>query len=182
IDMQFEPDLRQTNWKSTIEVPPPINEHDPNRGAELPGILIKITCTTPNEGGLKFINEDFIKKIRENGRKPGAGFYIDNVVLVEGTKAEPAPTGGASRPATGRGPTRGGAGSPTAGSASAGRSEKIDVVTYEPTDNDWRFEIWADAILEEYPEGGVKKEAPPPPKPSKGSPTPPKPSGKPNQP
>ena len=121
--------------------------------------------------------------LRQNGRKEGAGFYIDNVVLVEGAKAEGAPTGGAPRTTTGRGTTRGGAAAPAAGAASAGRSEKIDAVTYEPTDNDWRFEIWADAILEDYPEGGVKKEAQPPAKPSKGAPPPTaKPPGKPNKP
>lgn len=169
VDMLYDPDLRQFNWESKIEVPPPINDHSAKAGGELAGILIKITCTTPNEGGLKFIRDSFMEPLRLKGRKPGADFYIDHVVLVEGGKVEAAPTGGAFRPSTGRGPTRGGAGAPAAGSASAGRSEKIDVLTYEPTDNDWRFEIWADAILEDYPEGGVKKEAPPP--------KPPKPKG-----
>jgi hypothetical protein len=186
VDVQFEPELQVTNWESKIEVPPPINDHSAKAIGNLAGILIKITCTTPNEGGLKFINEDFIKKLRENGRKPGMGFYIDNVVLAEGSKAEAAPTGGAPRPATGRGTTRGGPGTPAAGTAFAGRSEIIDAVTYESTENDWSFKIVADAILEDFPEGGVKKEAPPPAKlpkggaaPPKGGSAPPKPAGKP---
>jgi type IV pilus assembly protein PilM len=181
VDMLYDPDLRQFNWESKIEVPPPINDHSAKTVGELAGILIKITCTTPNEGGLKFIKDSFMVPLRQNGRKPGAGFYIDNVVLVEGGKAEAAATGGAPRPATGRGTTRGGAGTPTTGSAaSAGRSEKIDVVTYESTDNDWRFEIWADAILDDFSEAGEKKEAPPPKPPPKGPvppPKPPKPKG-----
>ena len=186
VDVQFEPELQVTNWESKIEVPPPINDHSAKAIGNLAGILIKITCTTPNEGGLKFINEDFIKKLRENGRKPGMGFYIDNVVLAEGSKAEAAPTGGAPRPTTGRGTTRGGPGTPAAGTAFAGRSEIIDAVTYESTENDWSFKIVADAILEDFPEGGVKKEAPPPAKlpkggaaPPKGGSAPPKPAGKP---
>ena len=122
-----------------------------------------------------------MEPLRQNGRKPGAGYYIDNVVLVEAGKAEAAPSGGAPRPVTGRGTSHGGAGAPAPGSGSAGRSEKIDVVTNEPTENDWRFEIWADAILEDYPEGGAKKEAPPPAKPPKGGTPPPKPA-KPNGP
>jgi len=186
IDTLYDPDLRRFNWTSKVEVPPPINEHNPNSGAELPGILIKITCTTPNDGGLKFINEDFVKKLRENGQKAGMGFYIDNVVLVEGGKIEAAGGPGAATPGAGRtGPTRGGAGraGTSATPGAAGHSEKIDPVTWEPTDNDWRFEIWADAILQDFSEAGEKKEkAPPPkskptPKPSPG-PAPPKP-GKP---
>ncbi|MEK7756975.1 MAG: pilus assembly protein PilM, partial [Planctomycetota bacterium] len=55
VDMLYDPDLRQFNWESKIEVPPPINDHSAKAGGELAGILIKITCTTPNEGGLKFI-------------------------------------------------------------------------------------------------------------------------------
>lgn len=181
LDMVYEPDLRQINWESKIEVPPPINDHSAKASGELGGILIKIAGTTPNEGGFKFIKDSLMEPLRQNGRKPGVGFYIDNVVLADASKVEAAPTGGAPRPAaTGRGPARGGTPTPSTGPASAGRSEKIDVVTYESTDNDWRFEIWADAILEDYPEGGVKKEAPPPPKPPKGGaplPKPPKSKG-----
>jgi hypothetical protein len=189
LDMQFEPDLRVTNWESRIGVKPPtpINEHDPNTGDELPGILIKITCTTPNEGGLNFIKDSFIEALRQNGRKPGAGFYIDLVVPVEGGKVEAATGAGSATPATGRtGPTRGGAartGTSATPGATAGHPEKIDVVTLEPTDDDWRFEIRADAILQDFSEAGEKREkAPPPkskptPKPSPG-PAPPKP-GKP---
>jgi len=187
VDIQFEPELQITNWDSKIEVPPPINDHSGKAGGDLAGILIKITCTTPNEGGLKFIKDSFMEPLRQNGRKAGAGFYIDNVVLAEGGKLEAAPTGGVPRPATGRAGTRGGAAAPATGATSAGRSEKIDTVTNEPTENDWRFEVWADAILEDYPEGGVKKEPPPPAKPTKGQPTPskpttpPKPPAKPNK-
>jgi type IV pilus assembly protein PilM len=176
LDTQFEPDLRQVNWKSMIEVPPPINDHDPDAGVELPGIFIKITCTTPNEGGLKFINEDFIKKLRENGRKAGMGFYIDNVVPVEGGKIEAAGGPGAATPGAGRtGPTRGGAGraGTSATPGAVGHPERIDVVTFEPTDNDWWFEIRADAILQDFSEAGEKKEKAPPPKPpKKGAPAP----------
>ena len=47
-------------------------------------------------------------------------------------------------------------------------------MTYEATENDWGFEVWADAILEDFPEGGIKKEAPPPAKIPKGGAPPPK--------
>jgi hypothetical protein len=58
----------------------------------------------------------------------------------------------------------------------------------EPTDDDWRFEIRADAILQDFSEAGEKKEKAPPPKAGKKpvpAPTtappgkPPKPGGKP---
>lgn len=177
LDMLYEPDLRQANWESKIEVPPPINDHSIKAGGELPGLLIKIAGTTPNEGGFKFIKDSFMEPLRQNGRKAGEGFYIDNVVLVEAGKVEAATPGGAPRPMSGRGTSRGATAAPP-GSA-AGRFEKIDLVTNEPTENDWRFEIWADAILEDFAEAGEKKAAPAPAKPAKGEAPPkqPKPKG-----
>jgi len=156
LNMLYDPELRQFNWESRIEVPPPINDHSPNASGELAGILIKITCTTPNEGGLKFIRDSFMEPLRQNGRKPGAGFYLDNVVLVEGGKVNAGLAGGAARTGAARGGIRGSAvTTPTA-------TGMIDVVAHEAMDSDWEFEIWADAILEDLPEGGEKKEAPPP--------------------
>ncbi len=181
LDMLYDPDLRQFNWESRIEVEPPINSHDRDVGAELPGILLKISCTTPNEGGMKFIKENFMDVLRKNGRKPGTGFYVDNLALVEGGKLDAGPTTpkpGAARPATSRGnvkpPT--GAQSPVVVATSP---ERMDLITNEPTDGDWRFEVWADVILDDFAGAGEKKEAPPPPKGGKAAPPPPKPGTKP---
>ncbi len=157
LDMLYEPDLRIVNWQSIIEVPPPIKKYDVNVGVEIPGIHIKITGTTPNEGGIKFIRDSFMDALRKNGRKPGTGFFIDHMALAEASKMDTATTSGSPRVATGRGSTRGG---PVAPSTTSGRAEKIDAVTLEQTDNDWRFEIWANAILEEFPESGEAAEDP----------------------
>ncbi len=174
LDMQYEPDLREANWKSEFTVAP-VNDYGPDASGELSGIMIKITCTTPNEGGSKFIKDSFMEALAKSGRTPGQGFYIDNVVLAEGGKVETAPTGAGPRPPTGRGSSRGGAGVPAGSAATAGRSEKIDPITHEPTENDWRFDIWASAILKDYSEGGGEKETPTPSKPPKTGATPPKP-------
>jgi type IV pilus assembly protein PilM len=147
LNMTFEPELGKfKGWeKNLIDMPPPINTYDVNQ--PLPGMLIKITCRTPNTSGPAFIRDKFMKPLRQDGRKRGQGFYIDNVVLIEGNKVTAAAT--TSTAPTGRGTTRGGAPTPTVSSGAA-----LDPVTLEPTVNDWRFEIWASAILSELPQSG----------------------------
>ena len=111
-------------------MPPPIN--DP--GAVLPGIFVKITCSTPNQAGPQFVSDAFMNALRANGRRPGQGFYFDMVNLFDGRKI--------SDTAGGRGRHQ----SPT--DAAAYR----DVITDEPAGNDWEFEIWVAVILEDMPE------------------------------
>lgn len=167
LDMVYDSDMRNYNWKSLIEVDPPINPHADDAGAALPGILVKITCTSPNEGGMKFIKENFIDVLRKDGRKEGEGFYIDAASLADGSKLDATGAPGASR-SGGRGTGRGG---PVAGGgAIVAAPEKIDPLTHEPTDGDWRFEVWVDAVLEDFAEAGKEKAPPPPPK--KGAPPP----------
>jgi type IV pilus assembly protein PilM len=176
-NMQYEPDLRETNWDSQVEVDPPINPHDVDKGSKLPGFLLKIACTTPNEGGMKFIKDSFMDVLRQNGRKPGTGFYIDNMALVQGGKVEagaaPGPRPAAPRPAPSRGaPPKPGAPAPIV--AAPVNPDRVDLVTNELTDNDWRFEIWAGVILEDFADAGKEKEPPPPPKGAKPPPAKPK--------
>ncbi len=145
LNMLFEPELGRYPWTSAIEVPAPINTYDVNQ--PLPGMLIKITCRTPNTGGPSFIRDKFMMPLRRNGRKPGQGFYIDQVVLIEGNKiasTAPGPTPTVSR----GGGTRGGA----AVAASPTAEGSVDPVTLESAANDWRFEVWASAILAELPD------------------------------
>ncbi|MDO8629188.1 MAG: hypothetical protein Q7R41_01740, partial [Phycisphaerales bacterium] len=148
LNMTFEPELGKfKGWeKSLIDMPPPINAYDVNQ--PLPGMKIVITCRTPNTSGAEFIRDKFMMPLRQNGRKRGQGFYIDNVVLTDGNKVTAASTAPTTVP-TGRGTTRGGPTGPTVSSGAA-----LDPVTLEPTVNDWRFEIWASAILSELPESG----------------------------
>ncbi len=164
LDMLFDPDLRQFNWKSEVEMDSPINPHDSDSGSALPGILLKVSCVTPNEGAMNFIRDQFMKPLRETGRKAGTGFYIDNVVLVSGGKLDASAAGAARpaapRPAASRGGARPGT-TPTAAPVPvAVAPERIDVITHEPTDGDWQFEIWASVILEDFEDAG-KAKAPP---------------------
>jgi hypothetical protein len=50
--------------------------------------------------------------------------------------------------------------------------ERVDLITNEPTDGDWRFEIWADVILEDFETAGEKKKEPPAKQPKGKPPTP----------
>lgn len=167
LDMTYDPDTRAYPQlrDSRIELDPPINPHGLEEGKPLSGVVVKIKCSTPNEGGMKFIKENFIDVLRKNGRKEGMGFYIDAASLVEGYKQE-AGSGGKTSGGRGTG-SRGGLTAPPAGVSSAGSPEKMDVVTNEPTDTDWHFEIWVDAVLEDFADAG---KAPPPPAPKKGAP------------
>ncbi len=141
IDTHFEPNLSQNDFTSFVEVPPPLNDYDIDSGTDVPGIMIKIKCTSSNEGTIEFLAKEFLDPLRENGRKPGTGFYFDQVVLISGEKI------GSSRGSAKPRGRRGSAPKPQGG---------VDPITFEPLANDWRYEIWVSVILEDFP--GVDEE------------------------
>lgn len=160
--MHYEPNVNEYEWSSMVEVPAPINDPSQPLGA----IKIEITCRTPYQGGLnqpfasatEFISKTFMDTLRTKGRQPNRGFYLDRVYLYRGNKVEIA-GGVAGRSASARPPT-GTFGRGTAGTrgaiapvASEVNPESLDPLTNEPMDNDWEFVIWADAVLEDYPQG-----------------------------
>jgi len=155
LQLQYERNLNYYLWQPVGEFVPPINPSD----TELPGIKIEITCTTPNKGGPRYIRDTFMARLRENGRRPGTGIYVDRVYLIDGAKVQAGPATAAAAP--GRGGLGAFAGRPGApaptGSApppSAGvpaDPATLDVVTNEPITDDWRFVVWADVILEDFP-------------------------------
>lgn len=138
LDMQFEADLKALVWQSQVEMPPPINPD----GTPLPGIWLKITCTTPNQGGAKFINEAFLTVLRAKGRQSGMGFYFDRVGLYNGGHVN-AVSGASGDPR--RGPGTGPTGKGSVDSY-------VDPVTGEASKDDWRFEIYIDVVFQDFPE------------------------------
>ena len=146
MDITFEPNVKAYSWDSVIDVPEPINSHDVNEGDDLPGLLVKIICTTPNAKGATYIRDSYMRAIRESGRKPGTGFYVDHIIVLEGSKVGGSAGGGpiGMRGGSIRGGGRGG--------LVAVDPRTLDVVTNEPIGDDWRFEIWADVILEDFPQ------------------------------
>jgi type IV pilus assembly protein PilM len=150
LDLQYLQDVNDPLWPdSLIDVPPPINNPSPDD--PWPGFKITIVCTTPNQKGRTFVGDTFMKALREAGRQPEMGFYFDRVYLIEGTRIEigdDAAGGAGSRGPSGRGrfDTSGPRGSTGADSS------RLDAVTNEPLEKDWQFEIWIDAILDDYPE------------------------------
>ncbi|MEK6674870.1 MAG: type IV pilus assembly protein PilM [Planctomycetota bacterium] len=175
--MDYVQDLNNPIWPSSLaDAEEPINDF--KGGKVVPGILIKIVCTTPNQGRTKFLEEAFLSVLRKNSRKPGLGFYFDRTWIIRGNAWE---GGKPTIPGTGlrsggqppklSGGTKGGrSGGSGASSAGVGSEEELDPLTNEPIDGDFQFEVWIDAVLSEYSEGG-EKEAPEPPKPK---PKPPK--------
>jgi hypothetical protein len=159
--VRYEPNVNAYEWASVVEVEEPINDPD----TELPAIKIEIICRTPNEGGARFISEAFMDSLRNNGRRPDTGFYFDRVYLWEGNKIETRSIPGTGlRPASGRGPGfgRGPGLGPSTSATGEGTTdtmalanldpEDVDPVTLEPITDDWRFVIWIDAIMEDYPD------------------------------
>jgi len=137
LDMQYEADLKAWDWPSLVEMPPPINPE----GTPLPGIFLKILCTTPNQGGAKFINDQFIAVLRQNGRKPGMGFYFDRISLFNGGRVSDV-TGSSGDPRR----------TPGAASGSAGATQYVDPITHESSKEDFRFEVYVDVVIGDLPE------------------------------
>jgi hypothetical protein len=145
LSMDYVPDLNDPVWpKNLVEAEPPLNDFT---NQDIPGILIKIVCTTPNQNGAAFIREAFINPLRTQGRVPGMGFYVDRVHLVRGEKYAPrsaGPRGGRrTTPPAGRAPTPG-----------ATTPLDLDPITNEPMTEDWEFEIYMDAVLNDYADVG----------------------------
>jgi len=160
-DMLYEPDLLLYNWSSVIDVPPPLNDYETAKN--LAGFILKITCLTPNEGGQVFMRDAFLAPLREKGRQPGLGFYLDQVVLHDGTRLDGGASGAATRPiSTGRGGR--GAGSKPAGSSPTTRTEHVDPITLEPLESEWQFEVWVSVVLGDAPDPEAPKPAGQPPK------------------
>ena len=155
--LQYEADLNTYEWQPIGPVQPSINDPE----AEVPGIKIELECITPNQGGPKFIKDAFMDRLQENGRRPGLGFYVDRVYLIDGSKVETVSgsPGASGRTAAGS-PLGGGPGGYSRPGSTPAQPvlatvedpRNLDVVSNEPIKDDWRFEIWAEVILDEFPE------------------------------
>jgi hypothetical protein len=147
LNLQYLQDVNETFWPPCLtDIPDPINDPE----GDQPGFMIVIVCTTPNQDGRNFIDQTFLKSLREKGQRPNAGFYFDRVCLIEGSRVEAEAdesTGAGSRGFTGRRPEGGTGTGPGEVSPSL-----LDPVTNEPFSEDWQFKIWVDVILEDYPE------------------------------
>ncbi|MFQ5490604.1 MAG: type IV pilus assembly protein PilM [Phycisphaerae bacterium] len=141
------------------------------------GFIVTLNCRTPNRQEVKFVSETIMKRLRELGREPGMGFFINRVVLPGGerlvaeksddtsAKSSAKRTGrtGRTRPPagrgarTGRGAGRGRAfgsrrGAPAKPKPKADDAHYIDPLTNEPMDKDWGFSIQFDVLLSDAPQ------------------------------
>lgn len=144
LDTQYMADVNEPFWEVTskVDVPPRVVAED----AVERGLKIELSVSTPFAGGMKFVQTEYMDKLRKIGREPGLGFYFDRIWLIEGAHAALKGAGAgddadASKP-SGRG---GGAG------AGTDKSE-LDLITLEPINDDWNFKIWIDVILKDFPE------------------------------
>jgi len=117
------------------------------KGKTRRGFIITLNCRTPNDGGLRYIDETIKAGLRREGRKPGAGFYINRVVLTSyGSIAE---TSSGSSPPPGRGGRP-----PSRKKRRRTQSKAYDPVTDESLAGDVRFQIKFDVVLDDLPETG----------------------------
>ncbi len=142
LDTVWEPNLHAYEWPSVVSMPQPINPIDD----ELPGFWVKITCTTPNKDAADFVNNNYISKLREMGSKPGKGFYFDRIAIYRGEKVEVKQTEGSGSRSRFTGRAIG-----NVGKSDWEPVDPLDPVTNEPRKDDWRFDIYVDVILEDYP-------------------------------
>jgi type IV pilus assembly protein PilM len=139
VNMAYVADVNDPVWKESI-VTVPARITDPESVTR--GFKIEIECSTPNSGGQKFI-QTYMDALRTLGRQPKTGFFIDRVYLVEGVK-------GARKIAASSSAGSKGGHSHSSSTEVEGQVGKLDLITNEPTDSDWQFELWADVILEDW--------------------------------
>ena len=148
IDMQFQPNVNDVEWESvcpgTLE--DPINDPD----SDLPALKIEITGRTSFADSGKFLCEEFLTALRENGRKSDAGFYFDRVYLFDRVRVPLPEFTPSSTPTNTFGQRSAIRSAPGTTAAPAVDPARLDPVTHEVTDDDWEFIIWIDAIPEDY--------------------------------
>ncbi len=170
LNMDFVPDLNNPVWPtSLVDAEPPLNDFQ----REISGLLIKMTVVTPNQDGAKFVDGSFIKTLREKGRQPGMGFYLDRVWIIKGEKVEVKGTpGGAAAAAKGGSGGRGGGGRGGAGAGGAKPAVQasnplsLDPATFESIENDWHLDIWIDVVFGDIESAKQAVADPPKPKPT----------------
>ncbi len=160
INLQYLDDVNNPLWPDALNKAAMEAINDPE--GEQPGIKMVIVCTTPHGDGLRFVAERFADRVLAAGRQPDMGFYIDRVHIIEGTRAQlddERNTSAFGRIGTGgRGSTKSAA---TAADTGVADPELHDPVTNESFRDDWQFEIWADAILEDLPPSEDEEEETP---------------------
>ncbi|MGB0715839.1 MAG: type IV pilus assembly protein PilM [Phycisphaerae bacterium] len=151
VNLQYMQDVNNPIWpEPLLSAPEPIN--DPT--AETPAFRIVITLFTPFEKGPQLVADTYLPKLRENGRKPGMGFYLDRAHLMYGSRFIPTEEGfsrefGSAATITGSFRQETQAAKPK----DAPRDAYLyDPLTGEELNKDWQLEVWCDVILEDLPE------------------------------
>jgi hypothetical protein len=125
-----------------------------------PGFFIRLSCRTPNELNLRFVNRTFKDNLRTLGRRPGTGFYINRVVQTSNVRLAPVaptvpttPKDGTDTTGRGRGlgSGRGGRGSEPQPTGPTGSGNYYDPLTEEVMDTDWVFVLNIEVVLEDLP-------------------------------
>ncbi len=109
------------------------------------GFLITLSCRTPNEGHLRFVDETIRTGLQKFGRVPKHGFYINRVVLTDahGYLEKKEDSGRDTRRRRRRSKKN---------KRRSTAPTVYDVVTDESMANDWIFELKFDVVLADLPE------------------------------
>ncbi|HUU82265.1 MAG TPA: type IV pilus assembly protein PilM [Phycisphaerae bacterium] len=181
----LDADVNSLKMEDLVETD--VDRLEVTEGMNPEGFIVILDCRTPNAEQVKFVSEQFMTRLRELGRQPGMGFFINRVVLTAGEQlvpdataapaaapgrgpgAAPGARGGAARGATGR--DTGAGTSRTGRRAGRGRQTRpaedetptataqfVDPVTNEPMDRDWAFTIECEVILNDAPEPEEEEE------------------------
>ena len=163
---RFEPELDNEEVIGDLEDLSGETDVKEIEGEDRYGFLVKLLCRTPNAGRVGFVTRTFKEKLRELGRVPDRGFYINRIWLTKGRDlAASTPAAGerpkpAARPSRGRGRGRGrtGPAPPPNGKDASKVEEIIDPVTDEVMNGDYQFEMVFDVVLEDLPESALEDE------------------------
>jgi type IV pilus assembly protein PilM len=114
LDVQYDPDV---NGIALDDVSgSELDELEITTDMTTEGFIVTLRCRTPNRGGVRFVSDVFMNRLRQMGREPRQGFFINRVVL---TSLEPLAKD--ETPAGGFGPPPG---SPPGGRGTPGRSPR----------------------------------------------------------
>ncbi len=181
LSLEYDPELTTLGMTDVTGVE--VDAVDPEGIEQMDeGFIVTLKCRTPNRDGVKFVSDVFMQRLRELGRPPGEGFFINRVVLVSGEplvrgaadsdkrkdERQKGPGRGAGRGSRGTGSKAGSRGNPGRFGGRFGQTGEqeddteeatyIDPVTDESMDADWVFTVEFDVVLSDYPEPEEEEE------------------------
>jgi len=142
MNVEYLPNVLLIKFLNPKETQPRVKFDDPDE--EWPGFFIELICRSAHRDREEFIEKEFLHKLRkELGFQPGMGFFLNRVDLGDRwlvrksrRRAAGAP-GGTLKPGL----------RPAPGSPAGAPAGNLDLVTNEPCEGEWGYQIQISVVL-----------------------------------